>query len=71
MDGLTAAGLILSDNPDARIILLTQHNDPEIARICLKAGLLGYVLKTDLDYELSQAIHAASRGDFFVCRRIK
>ena len=45
MNGLEASGLVLSEYPDARILLLTTFSDDEYIIKALKIGAKGYLLK--------------------------
>lgn len=47
-DGLTATRRIIAAHPDARILIVTQHDDEEIREAALAAGARGFVLKHDL-----------------------
>ena len=49
MDGLTATREILSKYPEARIIILTQHNSPLLKTAALAAGALAFLSKSNLD----------------------
>jgi DNA-binding NarL/FixJ family response regulator len=71
MDGLSATRQIIEDNPDAKIILLTQHNASMIVKTGFEAGAFGYVLKTRTDEELTQAIREVHLGNHFVSKGIK
>lgn len=66
LNGLEAAKRIRQVVPDARIVFLTATNDPDVVAACLRAGGLGYVLKTDAGTELVPALAAVRRGDRFV-----
>jgi len=48
MDGLTATKLILNSDPAAKIIIVTQYDDPEYRKMAKGAGAVGYVLKDSL-----------------------
>jgi DNA-binding NarL/FixJ family response regulator len=48
VDGLVAIRQILIDFPDAKILLVTQHDDPELLTAAFDAGVKGFVLKDDL-----------------------
>jgi two-component system, NarL family, response regulator NreC len=52
--------------PEARILVLTMHDDPAYVRAALAAGSSGYVVKTAADTELLTAIRAVHRGRMFV-----
>jgi len=52
--------------PDARILVLTMHDDPAYVRSAMAMGASGYVVKSAADTELLTAIRAVSRGRVFV-----
>jgi DNA-binding NarL/FixJ family response regulator len=62
LGGLEATLEIRKDNPQAKILVLTQYEDREYIRRFLKAGVSGYVLKKAAASELTSAIRAVSRG---------
>jgi len=62
LGGLEATIEIRKDNPDVKILVLTQYEDREYIRRFLKAGVSGYVLKKAAGAELTSAIRAVSRG---------
>lgn len=51
---------------DARVLVLTMHDDPAYVRSALAAGAAGYVVKTAADTELLTAIRAVVEGRTFV-----
>jgi CheY-like chemotaxis protein len=48
MDGLEATRQIVAAFPLARIVMLTQYDDPELRRAARKAGAQAYLTKSDL-----------------------
>jgi DNA-binding NarL/FixJ family response regulator len=46
----------------AKILILSQYEDPEYVRRLLKIGVSGYVLKKSAGSELANAVRAAHRG---------
>lgn len=48
MDGLKASGIIMQSYPDAKIIILTQYDDPGYHEIAQKIGVKAFVLKENL-----------------------
>ena len=48
VNGLAAMRRIIVNFPDARVILVTQHDDPELLAAAYEAGAKGVVLKDDL-----------------------
>jgi two-component system response regulator NreC len=53
---------MLQAAPQTRIVILTMHTDPGLAREALRAGATGFVLKEAAESELIDAIHAAAAG---------
>jgi len=49
-------------SPQTNIVMLTMHNDPELAREALRAGATGFVLKESAKAELIQAVRLAADG---------
>lgn len=62
LGGIEATIQIRKENPQAKILVLTQYEDREYIRRFLKAGVSGYVLKKAAGSELTTAIRAVSRG---------
>ena len=48
LGGLEATRRLLTDFPEARIIIVTQHDDPYWSEAAQLAGACGYVLKENL-----------------------
>ncbi len=71
INGVEAAAKIRSVAPGARILFLTQHDSPDFVRAAMKAGALGYVLKTDAGSELLSAAIAVLRGDQYISSGIQ
>ena len=66
LNGLDALHQIQQECPDARVLVLTMHDDPAYGRSLLAAGALGYVTKKAADRELLLAIRAVREGRHFV-----
>jgi DNA-binding NarL/FixJ family response regulator len=62
LGGLEAALEIRKENPEVKILVLSQYEDREYVRRFLKAGVSGYVLKKAAGSELTAGIRAAHRG---------
>jgi DNA-binding NarL/FixJ family response regulator len=62
LGGLEATLTIRRDQPEARVLVLTQHENPEYVRRFMKAGAAGYMLKRTAGSELAGAIRAAHHG---------
>lgn len=52
--------------PQARILVLTMHDDPAYVRSAMAMGASGYVVKSAADTELLMAIRAVARGRVYV-----
>lgn len=65
LDGIEATTQIMEQQPDARVVILSVHEDEEYVRRILKAGARGYVLKNARRKEIAQAIRSALSGDRF------
>jgi len=62
LGGLEATLELRRTQPEVKILVLTQYDDPEYVRRFLKAGVSGYILKKSAGTELAAAIRAVSRG---------
>jgi DNA-binding NarL/FixJ family response regulator len=68
LDGIAATAALLAKQPDARVVLVTVHDDPEIVERGQTAGALGFVAKHRAGHELVPAVKAALRGERYVSR---
>lgn len=66
MDGIEATRRINKDNPEIKILMLTQHDNREYVLSAVKAGAKGYVPKKALGSELVTAIRTVYTGDSFL-----
>lgn len=57
IDGLTATRLLRAAHPDARIVIVTKHNDEATRAAAFENGACGYVLKENLS-ELRALVNA-------------
>jgi two-component system NarL family response regulator len=57
---------LLARRPDTRVVLVTVHDDPELAERGYAAGALAYVSKHSAGHELVPAVRAAMRGERYV-----
>lgn len=53
-------------SPNSRVILLTVHDQPDVARLALAAGASGVVLKRRLGSDFLTAVDAVMRGETWV-----
>ena len=66
LNGMDATREILKSNPGAKVILLTMHSEDSYVLEALRAGAVGYVVKTRASGELLQAIREVQRGHFYL-----
>jgi DNA-binding NarL/FixJ family response regulator len=66
MNGLDAAQEINRTAPSTKTILLTRHDDDQYVLAALKAGVRGYVLKSQATFDLVQAIREVNRGGYYL-----
>ena len=63
MNGAVATRRILAGLPDAKVLMLSMHAEPDYVRTCLDAGARGYLLKNAIDLELVEAVKKIAAGD--------
>jgi len=63
MNGAVATRRILAGLPDAKVLMLSMHAEPDYVRTCLDAGARGYLLKNAMDLELVEAVKKIAAGD--------
>jgi two-component system response regulator NreC len=66
MNGLEATRLIRDQYPQTRVLVLTQHEDPQYVVPLLQAGASGFVTKRALGTDLINALRVVARGDTFL-----
>src|SRR5579871_5835024 len=65
LNGLEATRQILNVLPNCEVLVLSQHENAEMARQALKAGARGYVVKSSISRDLLSAVDKASRREYF------
>lgn len=70
MGGVKATKIIHEAFPAVQIVLLTLHKSTELLRAGLSAGATAYVLKSDAEDELVEALETASHGEVYITRAI-
>jgi DNA-binding NarL/FixJ family response regulator len=66
LTGLQATQEIREQAPDVSVLILSMHDDERYLFEALKAGASGYVLKSQADQDLLDAIRAVERGEPFL-----
>jgi len=70
VDGIEAIEQIRQDFPQAKILVLTTYSGDAQALRALRAGALGYILKSNLHDELIEAIQSVHEGREFLSAEI-
>lgn len=66
MNGIDSAREILSFSPSSRIVMLTVHTEERQIADALRAGIRGYILKTQAADELINAIREVAAGGTYL-----
>ena len=62
LNGLDAARQIVRASPNTRTVVLTMHTEDSYVLAALRAGVKGYVIKSQAGADLVQALNDVSRG---------
>jgi CheY-like chemotaxis protein len=71
LDGIEVSRRISMVVPGAKILVVTQNNDADMARAVLSDGASGYVLKLDANMELLRAVEVVLQGGQFVSTGVR
>ncbi|NJD67494.1 MAG: DNA-binding response regulator [Candidatus Methylomirabilota bacterium] len=66
MNGLEASQEIVHVSPRTKSVLLTMYTDDHYVIQALRAGIQGYVVKTQATTDLVQAIHEVTKGAIYL-----
>lgn len=66
LSGIEAIHEIKRMRPNAKVLMLTMHKDPDYLFQAISAGANGYLLKEDAEQELFTAINVVKRGDIYL-----
>lgn len=66
MDGAEAIARIKTQNPAARVLVLTSFGEKEKVAAAIRAGAQGYLLKDSSPDDLFDAIRSVYRGNLFI-----
>ena len=70
LNGIDAIRKILEQQPQAKIVIVTMHDDPHLAAQAFRLGVSGYVLKTSPKEELIKAIQEVSQGRAYLSPQV-
>lgn len=71
LDGIEVAMAVRNELLGTKVILLTMHNEPAVAKRAMSAGISGYVIKDSAFEELLNAINCVVAGEIFVSPSLK
>ncbi len=70
LNGIEVARQIRTVSPRSKIVFVSQESSVQMVKQALRAGAMGYVVKTDAGSELLAAVDAVMKGKTFVSRRL-
>lgn len=62
MTGFDVARRLKAAGSEAKVVFLSIHESMEFVHTAVKLGAVGYVYKSQADFELSRAVAAAAKG---------
>lgn len=71
MNGIEATRQIRQFAPGTRILGLSLHNQPLLARKMIKMGATGYITKNSTAKEMIKAIMEVNNGNKYICEEIR
>ncbi|MCB0208434.1 MAG: response regulator transcription factor [Anaerolineae bacterium] len=66
LDGIEATKRLKKILPDAKVLIITVHEDESLLQEAIRAGAAGYIVKRAVESELIDAIRAVRRGDMYI-----
>jgi two-component system, NarL family, response regulator NreC len=70
LNGIDAARELKKSSPQTKVIILTQHDEDQYVTEALRAGVKGYVLKSQAADDLVHAIQEVSHGSVYLSPNI-
>jgi len=70
LNGIDAARELKKSSPRTKVIVLTQHDEDQYVTEALRAGVKGYVLKSQAAHDLIHAIEEVCRGSVYLSPNI-
>src|SRR5260370_6798851 len=70
LNGVDAARELTKSCPKTKVILLTQHDEDQYVTEALRAGVKGYVLKSQSAEDLIHAVRVVCRGSVYLSPNI-
>ncbi|WP_228010932.1 response regulator, partial [Vibrio sp. OPT20] len=70
MNGIDATHLIKEEDPEAKVLMLTMHNNREYIMKVMQSGAVGYMLKEISAEKMVQAIKTVNQGSTYFCEKV-
>ncbi len=70
MNGIDATRLIKEEVPEAKVLMLTMHDNREYIMKVMQAGAVGYMLKEISAEKMVQAIKTVKQGSTYFCESV-
>ncbi len=70
MNGIEATNMIREENPQAKILMLTMHDNREYIMKVMQVGAVGYMLKEISADKMVQAIKTVNQGSTYFCESV-
>ena len=65
-DGISATTFVREHAPEAKVVMLTGYDDPDLIFRALKAGAVGYLLKNTRSKEILETLRKIAAGEVFL-----
>lgn len=69
MDGITVLRKIKKNNPEIKVLMVSNHTQSWVIKRCLNFGADGYISKYDDDSEILKGIEAILKNEKFLCQK--
>ncbi|MFA0088773.1 DNA-binding response regulator [Vibrio sp. 10N.286.49.C2] len=70
MNGIEATQLLKEEMPEAKVLMLTMHDNREYIMKVMQAGAVGYMLKEISAEKMVQAIKTVKQGSTYFCESV-
>lgn len=70
LNGIEATRLILQNNPNIKVVILSMHSDRHIVKETLEAGASAYVVKSNIFEEMLRALETVTEGGRYLSPQI-
>ncbi|MBL0741106.1 response regulator [Chryseolinea lacunae] len=71
LNGMEAAKEILTEDPTARIVMLSMYDDEDYISLCMEYGVKGYVVKNETGSELDYAVKTVLKGQNYFSNQVQ